>query len=92
MEKEKNNLKMPWWQPSLLIFTRLSGWIGGPIIIAIFIGKWLDKRYETEPWWFLFLVGFAFIVSTMGITKDAIREMNKLENEGKKAKDKISKK
>lgn len=91
MEKEKNNSKIPWWQPSLLIFTRLSGWIGGPIIIALFVGKWLDRKYGTEPWGFLFLVGFAFIISTIGITKDAIREMNKLENEEKKAKDKKTK-
>ena len=73
--------KMPWWQPGLILFARLSGWIGGPILIAIFIGKWLDKKYHSEPWLFLLSVGIAFIFSTYGIISDSLREMKRIEKE-----------
>jgi len=92
MEKEKQKSTAPWWQPGLLLFYRLSGWIAGPIIIALFVGRWLDKKYQTEPWLFLICVGVAFIISSVGITKDAMREMKRIEQEDKKiAQDKIVK-
>jgi len=75
--------KMPWWQPGLILFARLSGWIGGPILIAIFIGKWLDKKYHKEPWLFLLSVGVAFIFSTYGIIRDSLREMKRIDREEK---------
>ncbi|PIP28183.1 MAG: hypothetical protein COX29_02465 [Candidatus Moranbacteria bacterium CG23_combo_of_CG06-09_8_20_14_all_35_22] len=93
MEKEKQKSTAPWWQPSLLLFYRLSGWIAGPIIIALFVGKWLDKKYETEPWLFLVSVGVAFLISTIGITKDAMKEIKRVEQEDKKiTENKIAKK
>lgn len=76
---EKN--QAPWWQPGILIFARLSGWIGGPILIAVFVGKWLDQKYDSEPWLFLGSVGIAFAVSMVGIVKDALGEMKRIEKE-----------
>lgn len=83
MQKKNNNLEAPWWQPALVLFYRMSGWIAGPIIIAVFVGKYLDKRYGTDPWLFLISVGIAFFVSTFGIVKDAMREMKRIEEEEK---------
>lgn len=77
------NNQGPWWQPGLLTFARLSGWIGGPVIVAVFVGKWLDKKYGTEPWLFLGSVGVAFAVSMFGIVKDALREMKRIDEESK---------
>ncbi len=71
----------PFWQPSLLMFSRMSGWVVGPIVPAIFLGKWLDKRYDTEPWLFLVTVGLAFIISMVGLVKDAFKEMDRLSKE-----------
>lgn len=85
MEKNDNQSQnSPWWQPGLLLFTRLSGWIAGPVILAVFVGKWLDRKYNTEPWLFLLSVGIAFIFSMIGIVKDALKEMRKIEEEAKK--------
>lgn len=93
MKKGNEKITAPWWQPGLLLFYRLSGWIAGPIIIALFIGKWLDKKYGMEPWLFLLSVGVAFIISTIGISKDALKEIRRIENEAKeKNKNTISEK
>lgn len=73
-EKPKSN----WWAEPLFIFLHMSGWIAGPLIIAIFIGKGLDKKYDSEPWGFLSLIGIAFLVSMFGIIKKAMEEMKKL--------------
>ena len=78
---------MLWWQPSLVLFGKLSGWIGGPIIAALFLGKWLDKKYSTEPKLFLLCVGVAFFVSTFGIIKDTLVVMKKIEDDAKKEKE-----
>lgn len=74
--KEKQEGEAAWWQPSLILFSRLSGWIGGPIIVALFVGKWLDERYKTEPWLFLLSIGIAFIASSIGIVKEGKAAMD----------------
>ena len=77
----KDSGKSPWWQPGLILFFRMSGWIAGPIIIAIFIGKYLDKKYNTDPWLFLLSVGIAFVLSTVGIVRDAMQAMKDIERQ-----------
>ena len=83
MDENKNSNKAPWWQPSLMLFSRLSSWIIGPILLGIVVGKWLDKKYGTEPWLFLLSVGLAFFLSTFGIVHDALKEMKRIEKEEK---------
>lgn len=90
-EENKNKTKVPWWQPSLLLFSKLSGWIIGPIILGIILGKWLDRKFHTEPWLFLITVGLAFAISMFGIVRDATREMKRIEKEEQKAKDESQK-
>jgi len=87
MNSKKKEIRMLWWQPSLVLFGKLSGWIGGPIIAALFLGKWLDKKYSTEPKLFLLCVGVAFFVSTFGIIKDTLVVMKKIEDDAKKEKE-----
>ncbi len=76
-----NNQKMPaksaaWWQPAMVLFVELGGWIAAPIIGAMFIGTWLDEKYDTEPMLYFASVAVAFIISTIGIVKTAIKAMN----------------
>ena len=78
---EKGGKNIPWWQPGMLLFFRLSGWIAGPVIIAVFVGKWLDQKYGTEPWLFLISVGVAFILSMFGIVRDTLKAMKEIEKE-----------
>lgn len=84
MEDKKNKSEAAWWQPAIVMFSRLSGWIIGPILVALFVGKWLDKKYGTEPWLFLISVGIAFAISTFGIVMDAMKELRRIDKEEKK--------
>lgn len=85
-ESKQNNSKVPWWQPGLLLFSKLSGWIIGPVILGIILGKWLDRKFHTEPWLFLATVGLAFAISMFGIIRDSVREMKKIEKEAQENK------
>ncbi len=87
--KEKNSSNIPWWQPGMQLFLRLSGWIGGPIVAAVFLGKWLDRRYDSEPWLFLATVGISFVISMIALIKIGFEEFKKIESD---AKDKLDNK
>ncbi len=72
---------VPSWQPGTQLFLRLSGWIGGPVLIAVLVGKYLDAKYHTDPWLFLLSVGIAFVVSTWAIIHYGLKEMKRIERE-----------
>lgn len=79
-----NNKKNPWWLPSLVLFFRLSGWIAIPVVISLYLGKWLDKHFDTAPWLFVLVVGLAFIITLIGLikeTRQATKEIKKQERE-----------
>lgn len=69
----------PWWQPGLILFSKLSTWIAIPILLALFIGKYLDKKLGTEPWLFLSFTGVSFIISTIGLVMESSKAMKKIE-------------
>lgn len=67
------------WQTALKIFITLSGWVAFPVIIGAFLGKWLDRKYGTEPWLFLTTLGVCFLVSMYGLIVNALKEFKKIE-------------
>ncbi len=67
---DMDNTNKPYWHDAILAFTRMSSWIVGPILIALFLGKWLDTKYHTTPIIFVSLTGFAFIISIVGLVKE----------------------
>ena len=81
---EGGNSKVPWWQPGLVLFAKLSGWIAVPVVIAVFLGTWLDKKFGTAPWLFLATVGASFLLSMFGIVRDSLQEMKRIEKEEEK--------
>ncbi|EKE20028.1 MAG: hypothetical protein ACD_8C00065G0002 [uncultured bacterium] len=76
-ENNKNNTVGSWWQAGLALFLRLSGWIVFPIITAVFIGKYLDKIFNTAPWLFLLCVIASFAFSITMIIRIGLKEMDK---------------
>ena len=80
---DNNQKKELWWRPAVMIFSNISGWIVGPIIIALILGKYLDKRYNSEPWFFLGLTAIAFFISIFGIVKILMKYLKEIEREAK---------
>ncbi len=71
MIRKNDNQKYSWWAPALKLFAQMSAWIVGPIILAVFVGRWLDKRFDTSPWLFLITVFCAFVITNIGIVKQS---------------------
>ncbi len=69
------------WAPALEIFSEVSGWIVGPVVLALIAGKYLDGRFDTWPWIFLGLTGIAFAVSIFGIMKIVGRYIKTIEQD-----------
>jgi len=78
LNKKEPQTNKPWWQDSVILSMQLSGWIGIPVILGVFLGKWLDQKYGTEPWLFLITVGAAFVISMIGIVKEATSAMSRI--------------
>jgi F0F1-type ATP synthase assembly protein I len=89
MEKDR---EMPWWKPGLTIFIKVSASIAVPIIIALYVGKFLDAKYHTAPWIFLGLTLLAFLTSIYSIWKNIKIYIRSLEKEAlRQAQDKKEK-
>ncbi len=79
---QENKVK-PWWEPGVEIFSKVSGWIAAPIILSLILGKYLDGKFDTNPWIFISLTSFAFIISCYGIVKVVKEYMKKIEGQDK---------
>ncbi|NTV41024.1 MAG: AtpZ/AtpI family protein [Candidatus Moranbacteria bacterium] len=82
----ENKAKVAWWQQGMELFLRLSGLIGGPIIVAILVGKWLDRKYASEPWLFLLCTAVAFLFSMGALIVIGAKEFKRIESENKNKK------
>ena len=69
--------KKPYWRDALLVFSRMSGWIVAPVVIALFLGKWLDSRFGTAPLLFVITTSVSFIISMIGVVREGKRYMSK---------------
>ena len=84
---QQNN--KPWWRDGVLVFGRVSAYISVPIIIASFLGKYLDEKYNTGNLLFLISVGIAFLITIyliwmeMKIYKKKLDTFSKIEEKFK---------
>lgn len=72
---------------ALRVLANITAWIAGPVIIGIFLGKWLDNHFHTEPLLLLVTIGFCFIVSMYGLVQNALKEFKKIEKDAEKEKE-----
>jgi F0F1-type ATP synthase assembly protein I len=85
MEEQQNPSKGgPWWEQGLSFFYQVSGWILGPIIIALLVGKYLDRRFQTAPRYLIISILIAFVISNIGLVLQVLRYSRKLNEEHKK--------
>lgn len=69
------------WSLALKVMANISGWIAFPVIIGLFLGRWLDRRFGTEPWLFLATIGACFIISIYGLVINSLKEFKKIEKD-----------
>ena len=72
---------------ALRVLANITAWIAGPVIIGVFLGKWLDNHFHTEPLLLLVTIGFCFIISMYGLVQNALKEFKKIETEAEKEKE-----
>ena len=80
----ENNQKQSYWHDELMAFGRMSGWVAGPVIIALILGKFLDKKFGTEPKIFLVVIGIGFFASIYGIYIETKKYIKTVEEKSKK--------
>ena len=80
MDKDSQQV---WWQPAIKIFVQISGLLVGPIVIALLLGRYLDEKFDKEPWFFLGLTTIAFIISITSLIKIGRNYIEKIEREQK---------
>ncbi len=77
----KNNNKKPIWNSEYIkVFTNISVWIVVPVLCSLFIGKYLDTKFNTTPWILGVGLTLSFTVSMIAIVKIA----KKYEKDGNK--------
>lgn len=83
MKNEETSTKIitPWWRDGVIIFSKVSGYIIVPIILASYIGKSLDQKYNTEPKIFLVSVGIAFVSTILLIWREMRVYKKKIDKE-----------
>ncbi len=82
-KSEKDNNKQAWWVPHIMLFFRLSVWIVVPLLISLFIGDWIVKKYNYASYVLIIFTGVGFLVSMVGIAINATREYNKIIKDSK---------
>ncbi len=81
-----NNKKsnVPWWREGVIVFIKVSGYIAFPVIIASFLGKYLDQKYNTGNSLFLVCVGIAFISTIFLLLRELRIYIKNINKENKK--------
>jgi len=81
-----------WWAPAIKLFAQMTAWVAGPIIIAVYLGSWLDTKFDKSPWLFLLSVGIAFIITNIAIVKQGKESIKEMEEFNKDEPSKSTKK
>ncbi|HLP86253.1 MAG TPA: AtpZ/AtpI family protein [Candidatus Paceibacterota bacterium] len=79
--EDNKNIKKPWWRDGVIIFTKVSAYIAVPVILASFIGKYLDNKYNTGSLIFYVSIAIAFLCTIYMIWKEMKAYKKKVEKE-----------
>ena len=80
MENNKNK-NIPWWKDGVIIFSKVTAYIAFPIIIASYIGNFLDKKNNSGNLYFLSLITIAFLSTIFLIWKEMRSYKKKMEKD-----------
>jgi uncharacterized membrane protein YfcA len=79
--EDNKKLEKPWWRDGMIIFVKVSSYIAVPIILASFLGKFLDKKYNTANLLFYIFIALAFLSTIYLIWKEMKIYKKKIEND-----------
>ena len=77
--KETSQQKGNDTRTALFLFAKISGWIAVPVILSLFVGRWLDQKFSSGNIFFLALTALSFIVSLVGIVRASKKSMREIE-------------
>lgn len=83
---ENSNIEVPWWREGVIIFTKVSAYIAFPIIIASYVGNYLDNKYNKNNLFFFSLITIAFISTIYLIWNEMRIYKKKMDKEEKNKK------
>lgn len=67
------------WQQGIGLFGEVTGLIVVPIIAALYGGRALDQKFESEPTFFFGLAALAICISTLSVIRIAMRYMKEID-------------
>ncbi|MBU0649287.1 AtpZ/AtpI family protein [Patescibacteria group bacterium] len=76
---------LPW--KSLNLAFSMVGILLILVLGAAFLGRWLDNRYDSAPWFFIGLTLAAFIVANIFIIMKSVKAMSEIEKDNLKNRD-----
>jgi len=79
-----NKSSFPW--KSLNLGLSLAGMVAVPLVAAAFLGRWLDSHFNTQPWLFLGVTLFAFVITNIFVVIKSLKMMKQIEQEGEEDK------
>ncbi len=65
--------KQYWWQLGMKVFAESTGWIAGPVLVALLAGNFLDDRFDSEPLFSIGLTIVAFVISSVGVAITGVK-------------------
>lgn len=72
--------KEAWWKPAIAIFTNLTASIVAPILVALFLGKYLDDKFDSGNKFFFILIAIAFLVTIFSIATILKKYLKKMKD------------
>ena len=75
---ETKSMKKSAWVIVWRFIFNISAWIAIPIIIALYLGNWLDQKFGTSPWLLLGTIGVSFFISMYGLAITATKEFKRI--------------
>lgn len=81
---ENNDKKASIWKSAYIkVFTEISAWIVGPVLVSILIGNYLDQRFNSAPWILGVALALSFTLSMVMIVKIAKKYEKDLDKNNK---------
>lgn len=81
----KNSQDKELWRLGLNVFAQMSGAIAFPVLIALFVGRFLDQKYQSGHLYFFILTLVAFIISCISIGVLGMKYLNQINKQSKNA-------